>query len=105
MEACNSESENMTWATFWQKNKGFIVPPAAALIVLAIFWHNWHAKYVTDAEHDVTSTVDARTDWRKERDLCDKMVPLLLHSTDLIEVTRAGNLVHQMNCGIGNRLP
>jgi hypothetical protein len=91
----------MTWATFWQKNKGLIVPPAVTLIVLAIFWH-WFTAHVTVT---FPATVDTRTDWQKERDLCDKMVPLLLHSTDLIEVTRAGNLVRQMNCGIGNRLP
>ena len=91
----------MTLTTFWQKNKGLIVPPAAALLVLAISWH-WFTTHVT-----VTlpaSTPDTRSDWQKEHDLCNKLVPLLLHSTDLIEVTRAGNLVRQMGCDIGSRL-
>ena len=37
--------------------------------------------------------------------LCDQMVDALLHSKDLVEVTRAGILVAHVNCAIGKRLP
>ena len=37
--------------------------------------------------------------------LCDVAVDTLLHSKDLTEVTRAGIIVHEVNCGIGKRLP
>lgn len=36
--------------------------------------------------------------------LCDKAVEALLHSKDLVEVTRAGIIIRQVNCDIGRRL-
>ena len=36
--------------------------------------------------------------------LCDKEVDDLLHSKDLVEVTRAGILVNAIPCAIGRRL-
>jgi hypothetical protein len=93
----------MTLANFWQKNKGFFVPPVIALATLAIFWHNWHTQYVADvAPAPVPPNL---SEAEKEIALCNKMVPLLLHSTDVVEVTRAGMLVQHLNCGIGKRLP
>lgn len=41
----------------------------------------------------------------KERLACDRAVTSLLYSKDLAEITRAGILVRQLNCGIGRRLP
>ena len=37
--------------------------------------------------------------------LCDQAVDALLHSKDLVEVTRAGLIVNYISCGIGRRLP
>jgi hypothetical protein len=37
--------------------------------------------------------------------LCDQAVEALLHSKDLVEVTRAGIIIRTVNCGIGKRLP
>ena len=48
----------------------------------------WMVGGITDAEHK----------------LCDQAVAALLHSKDLIEVQRAGIIIRQVNCGIGNRL-
>ena len=39
-----------------------------------------------------------------ERRLCDRAVDALLHSKDLVEVQRAGIIIHEANCGIGRRL-
>lgn len=39
-----------------------------------------------------------------ERALCDQAVPALLHSKDLVEVQRAGIIIHELNCAIGRRL-
>jgi hypothetical protein len=36
--------------------------------------------------------------------LCDQAVDALLHSKDLVEVTRAGIIVNYIPCGIGRRL-
>ena len=43
-------------------------------------------------------------DQTKERALCDRAVTALLHSNDLVEVTRAGIIIRQLNCDIGRRL-
>ena len=40
-----------------------------------------------------------------EHKLCDKQVPILITSKDLVDVVRAGIIVYQLNCGIGRRLP
>jgi hypothetical protein len=40
-----------------------------------------------------------------ESRLCDQAVEALLHSHELIEVERAGIIIHEVNCGIGRRLP
>jgi len=40
----------------------------------------------------------------RETRLCDRMVDALLHSKDLVEVTRAGIIVHEVNCGFWQRL-
>jgi hypothetical protein len=40
-----------------------------------------------------------------ERRLCDQAVESLLHSPDLVEVTRAAAIVREMPCSIGRRLP
>jgi hypothetical protein len=39
------------------------------------------------------------------RELCDRAVSALLNSPDLVEVTRAGIIVNQVNCDIPRRLP
>lgn len=36
--------------------------------------------------------------------LCDKAVEALLHSTDLVEVTRAKTIIEQIPCSIRRRL-
>jgi hypothetical protein len=40
-----------------------------------------------------------------ERRLCDQAVEALLHSPDLVEVTRAAAIVREIPCSIGRRLP
>jgi hypothetical protein len=40
----------------------------------------------------------------QEHALCDRAVDALLHSKELVEVTRAGIIIQQVNCGIGKRL-
>ena len=42
--------------------------------------------------------------WGKTRARCDRAVADLLHSTELIEVERAGFIVQRLECGIGRRL-
>ena len=41
----------------------------------------------------------------KSRALCDQAVDTLLHSKDPVEVTRAGFIVHRLECSISRRLP
>jgi hypothetical protein len=41
----------------------------------------------------------------KSRAVCDEAVETLLTSKDLVEVTRAGILVNQIECNIRSRLP
>lgn len=38
------------------------------------------------------------------RQLCDKEVAILLESRDLKDLIRAATVIHQVNCGIENRL-
>jgi hypothetical protein len=42
--------------------------------------------------------------WSKQHQLCDKEVAVLLHSTDLVEVIRAGFIVLRLECSIDRRL-
>jgi len=42
--------------------------------------------------------------WSKAQALCDDVVPRLLHSNDLVEVTRAGIIVDRLDCRIRRRL-
>ena len=39
-----------------------------------------------------------------EHKLCDRAVAALLHSKEPVEVERAGIIIRQVNCGIGQRL-
>jgi hypothetical protein len=41
----------------------------------------------------------------KSRAVCDQAVDTLLNSKDLVEVTRAGFIVHRLECSISQRLP
>jgi hypothetical protein len=41
----------------------------------------------------------------RERAKCDEAVEALLTSKELVEVTRAGFLIRQLNCSVGRRLP
>ena len=41
----------------------------------------------------------------KARAKCDEAVEALLYSKDLVEVTRAGIIVDQLNCDVRRRLP
>jgi hypothetical protein len=41
----------------------------------------------------------------KRRAMCDRAVDALLTSKDLVEVTRAGIIVNQIDCSIARRLP
>lgn len=43
-------------------------------------------------------------DSAKKRLLCDHAVDLLLHSDNLVEVTRAGIIIREVDCSIGRRL-
>jgi hypothetical protein len=43
--------------------------------------------------------------WEAKQRLCDRAVEALLHSSDLIEVKRAGIIIHEVDCAIGRRLP
>lgn len=41
---------------------------------------------------------------REEHALCDRAIDALVHSNDLVEVTRAGIIIRELNCSIGRRL-
>lgn len=58
---------------------------------------------LSDLEHLKPATSHKSVD--PEVLLCDQAVEALLHSKDLVEVTRAGIIVQAVNCGIGKRLP
>jgi hypothetical protein len=42
--------------------------------------------------------------WSKTRALCDRAVEDLLHSSEPLEVERAGFIVQRLECSIGRRL-
>ena len=48
-------------------------------------------------------TTDARQE-RLTHQLCDKEVEAILHEKDLAEIIRAATIIHQVNCGIEQRL-
>ena len=56
-------------------------------------------KPLTKVGEPIARTVDP------EARLCDQAVEALLHSKDLVEVTRAGIIIREIPCGIGMRLP
>jgi hypothetical protein len=43
--------------------------------------------------------------WRAKVALCDRAVDALVNSTELVEVTRAGIIIRELDCSIGRRLP
>jgi len=42
--------------------------------------------------------------WAKRGALCDDVVHQLLHSKDLVEVTRAGIIIDRLDCRVSRRL-
>jgi hypothetical protein len=73
-----------------------LVIGAAGVIVWMLFHH------VTVTTPKVGSPIPPSDD--PEVRLCDQAVDTLLHSKDLVEVTRAGIIIQHVNCGIGKRL-
>lgn len=71
---------------------------AAAIIV----WWEWPRTPLV-APSAVQVIIQSSPDAAEHR-LCDHAVDMLLHSNDLVEVTRAGVIVHEIPCGIGRRL-
>jgi hypothetical protein len=67
----------------------------AAMIVWMLFHITVSIPTVSEPTH---KSVDP------EVRLCDQAVDALLHSKELVEVTRAGIIIQQVNCGIGKRL-
>ena len=72
-----------------------MVGAVATMVWLELGW----LKPLTKVGEPIARTVDP------EVQLCDQAVEALLHSKDLVEVTRAGIIVQRANCGIGKRLP
>ena len=80
---------------------GLLVGAAAS--VFAWWWRHPPASVPALVQSVSTIVQDSPAD-QAEHLLCDKEVDDLLHSKDLVEVTRAGILVNAVNCGIGRRL-
>jgi hypothetical protein len=78
-------------------------PVAFALLVggaATIAWMMLHWMSLTKVGDLIP--IPKKTD--PEVQLCDQAVDALLHSKDLVEVTRAGIIVHEIPCGIWKRL-
>jgi hypothetical protein len=76
----------------------------AAASVVALWWRYPPPASVPTLVKSVSTIVQDSPADQAEHLLCDKEVDDLLHSKDLVEVTRAGILVNTVNCGIGRRL-
>lgn len=74
----------------WYDNPVIIFPAAAMLGVAFVA---------------VPVAIIAPGSFDAERRLCDQAVEALLHSPDLVEVTRAGFIIRRLDCSIRRRLP
>lgn len=53
----------------------------------------------------VDSFMENSPSGQRGRAACDRYAQVLLHSTDLVEITRAGIIVREMSCSLRRRLP
>lgn len=74
------------------KTRWWWFPPLVCLPVIATSIMVWFVWIIPDIN------------WSKQHQLCDKEVAVLLHSTDLVEVIRAGFIVLRLECSIDRRL-